>query len=425
MKGFISLTLPTIQPGHIDVVEFCKNRCNELLIGLTSDELCLRDNIDTVADFNTRSSLLKSIFPNIEIFCQNTWSGEDILRKHLPNIIFHSDNYTRELEDGARHSLKKIAKEINATLQEFSHRSLTQEINFKKNTASVYSILKRNKKVVGVDIYDKISAYATAKRVFSKDTYINSMWGSSLTFSASRLKEDTEFFSLQERIAEYAKIVEDIRLPLIVDGDTGGTTINLSKSIKMMDTCGIDCIVIEDKLGSKQNSLISNSKLHQLSDIQTYKDKFSAIRDTAISDNFIAIARLEGLICGLSEDEVAERALTICDAGASGVMVHTKDKDPYKVFKTIEIIQKQKPETLFMMVPQNIMNVTPAEWFKKGISILVYPNQMLRAAVSAYDSLLNRIDNETGLEEINKGLITTKSLIDIETQVLDWEHNIK
>ena len=114
---------------------------------------------------------------------------------------------------------------------------------------------KRNKKVVGVDIYDKISAYATAKRVFSKDTYINSMWGSSLTFSASRLKEDTEFFSLQERIAEYAKIVEDIRLPLIVDGDTGGTTINLSKSIKMMDTCGIDCIVIEDKLGSKQNSL--------------------------------------------------------------------------------------------------------------------------------------------------------------------------
>ena len=77
------------------------------------------------------------------------------------------------------------------------------------------------------------------------------------------------------------------------------------------------------------------------------------------------------------------------------------------------------------MVPQNIMNVTPAEWFKKGISILVYPNQMLRAAVSAYDSLLNRIDNETGLEEINKGLITTKSLIDIESQVLDWEHNIK
>ena len=86
MKGFISLTLPTIQPGHIDVVEFCKNRCNELLIGLTSDELCLRDNIDTVADFNTRSSILKSIFPNIEIFCQNTWSGEDILRKHLPKL---------------------------------------------------------------------------------------------------------------------------------------------------------------------------------------------------------------------------------------------------------------------------------------------------------------------------------------------------
>ena len=95
MKGFISLTLPTIQPGHIDVVEFCKNRCNELLIGLTSDELCLRDNIDTVADFNTRSSILKSIFPNIEIFFiplfpnMHVYFPLFLLRKRTKKNIIH------------------------------------------------------------------------------------------------------------------------------------------------------------------------------------------------------------------------------------------------------------------------------------------------------------------------------------------------
>ncbi|MBF0251650.1 MAG: isocitrate lyase/phosphoenolpyruvate mutase family protein, partial [Alphaproteobacteria bacterium] len=288
--GFISMTLPQLEAGHIEALEYCLNRSDELVVGLVVDALCFKSNISQMGSFEQRKALLSALYPQLIIVPQDTWSGEDVIEKHTPDIVFHSDDYNRVPEEGIKRKLHALSKSKGFKMQEFSRRSFDSVIEDTYSRCSVYSLLKKGKKVCAADIYDHISTFNVTEQVAQPNSILNAAWGSSLTFSASRLREDTEFFSLQERITEYARMLQDVTLPLVIDGDTGGTGINLGKSVKLMDAYGMDCLVIEDKIGSKSNSLVRDSNVHVLADLEALKSKFATIRESTANPNFIAIA---------------------------------------------------------------------------------------------------------------------------------------
>lgn len=50
----------------------------------------------------------------------------------------------------------------------------------------------------------------------------------------------------------------------------------------------------------------------------------------------MVIARMESLIAGLGQEECLKRAIASVDAGADGIMIHSKQKDPAEVLEFLK-----------------------------------------------------------------------------------------
>ncbi|MBF0250973.1 MAG: hypothetical protein HQL35_10130, partial [Alphaproteobacteria bacterium] len=124
--------------------------------------------------------------------------------------------------------------------------------------------------------------------------------------------------------------------------------------------------------------------------------------------------RLEGLISGWSVEQVSERAIEIVNHGASGVMIHTKDATADQVLACYDLILKKAPKTLLMMVPQNIPDISMTQWFHHGCSIVVYPNQMLRASIHSQRRVLQQMGRGVSLGELADSVVPIRELLDIE-----------
>lgn len=107
------------------------------------------------------------------------------------------------------------------------------------------------------------------------------MWASSLTDSTSKGKPDIEAVDLTTRLHDLNDTLEVTTKPVIFDGDTGGKIEHFGFTVRTLERLGISCVIIEDKVGLKQNSLLVlmlyrlriQSKVFRLKFVQVRKRK--------------------------------------------------------------------------------------------------------------------------------------------------------
>ena len=78
-----------------------------------------------------------------------------------------------------------------------------------------------------------------------------------------------------------------------------------------------------------------------------------------------------------------ERAKAYLDAGADGIMIHSRKKEPEEIYefcKRYNALPNRKP---LVAVPSSYNQVTEEELGRHGISIIIYANQLLRSAYPA------------------------------------------
>lgn len=103
------------------------------------------------------------------------------------------------------------------------------------------------------------------------------------------------------------------------------------------------------------------------------------------------VARLEALIAGYGVDEAIKRAKAYIEAGADGIMIHSKQKDPAEVFEFLERYSKFDVKVPVIAVPTTYNSVTEEELLARGVSICIYANHALRAAYPAMKSVCENI----------------------------------
>jgi len=158
-------------------------------------------------------------------------------------------------------------------------------------------------------------------------------------------------------------------------------------TVRSLEHLGVSAVIIEDKEGLKQNSLLENSDhLHKLADVETFCEKISAGIAARRNPDFMIIARMESLVAGRSVDEALYRANASVDAGASGVMIHSRKKDAKEIMEFIAKFRCFHKNIPVVVVPSSYNTVTEFELGQAGASIVIYANQLLR---SAYPSMMN------------------------------------
>jgi phosphoenolpyruvate phosphomutase len=176
-------------------------------------------------------------------------------------------------------------------------------------------------------------------------------------------------------------VLESTTKPIIYDGDSGGREEHFPYMVRNLERLGISAVIIEDKIGSKRNSLFGEL-VHQTQDLpDRFAKKIATGKRSQITEDFSIIARIESLIVGSGLDDAYVRAEKYIAAGADGIMIHSAAKDPDEIFEFATNYKNNISKKPLVVVPSSFFTVDEIELEKNGVNIVIYANQLLRSAI--------------------------------------------
>lgn len=232
-------------------------------------------------------------------------------------------------------------------------------------------------------------------------TGFKGIWASGLALSTQFGVRDSNEASWTQ-VVDMLEFMSDVtKIPILLDGDTGyGNFNNMRRLVKKLEQRGIAGVAIEDKQFPKTNSFIDGER-QPLAEIDEFCGKIKAGKDSQEDANFSIVARVEALIAGWGMAEALKRAEAYHAAGADAILIHSKLA---RADEILEFTREWANRCPVVIVPTKYYS-TPTEVFRRAdISLVIWANHMIRAAVEA-------------MENISKSIYQSESLIDAEDRI--------
>tara|TARA_B100001057_G_C22197369_1_gene699426 strand:- start:20 stop:568 length:549 start_codon:yes stop_codon:yes gene_type:complete len=174
---------------------------------------------------------------------------------------------------------------------------------------------------------------------------------------------------------------------------------------------GVSAVIIEDKKGLKKNSLLKDDIKQTQENIKVFCDKIKIGKRSCASKGFMLIARVESFILNKGLDDAIKRSRAYIKAGADGIMIHSKSKNPKEIVSFSKKFRKEFPKTPLIAVPTSYNKTKENELQKAGINIVIYANHLLRASYPAMQSVALEILKNKRSFEAEKKLLSIKKIL--------------
>ena len=199
--------------------------------------------------------------------------------------------------------------------------------------------------------------------------------------------------------------------PIILDGDTGGLMEHFVYNVRTLERLGVSAVIIEDKMGLKKNSLFGTEVEQTQDSVENFCSKIAAGKKVQLTDEFMIIARIESLILEKGMEDALFRARAYVAAGADGIMIHSRRKEPEEIFEFCDRFRELDTHTPLVVVPTSFNSVTEDEFTQHGVNIVIYANQLTRSAFPAMKSTAEAILRNHRAFEIDAGLMPFQEII--------------
>jgi len=238
------------------------------------------------------------------------------------------------------------------------------------------------------------------------------IWASGLSMSAALGVRDNNEASWTQILEQLEFMADATNIPILVDGDTGyGNFNNVRRLVKKLCQRGVAGVCIEDKLFPKTNSFIGEGQ--PLADIEEFSGRIKAGKDSQDDESFQIVARVEALISGHGITEALRRAEAYHAAGADGILIHSKKAEPDEILAFSREWGERAP---LVIVPTMYYATPTAAFCEAGISLVIWANHNLRAALSAMRETSQRIMEEKNLISVESQVASIKDIFDIVGQ---------
>ncbi|BAZ38248.1 putative methylisocitrate lyase [Calothrix sp. NIES-4101] len=237
------------------------------------------------------------------------------------------------------------------------------------------------------------------------------IWASGLAVSAQYGVRDNNEASWTQ-IVEMLEFMSDVtQIPILLDGDTGyGNFNNMRRLVRKLEQREIAGVCIEDKLFPKTNSFINGEK-QPLADIEEFCGKIKAGKDSQLDEDFCIVARIEALIAGWDLSEALRRAEAYHVAGADAILIHSKSSRPDEI---IAFAKEWASRTPLIIIPTKYYS-TPTEVFRQaGISLIIWANHMIRAAVASMEAIAREVQVSETLVNIEEKIAPIKEIFRLQ-----------
>ncbi len=410
--------------GHIAIIRKAQ-RLGRLIIGVLSDEAVASYKRFPLVPAAERMRLFESLAGVSRVVEQKSLSYRENLEKYRPDYVVHGDDWCTGFQQPIREEVLSILETYGGQLVEFpySHDEKYREIQRRERAELAMPDLRRGRLrrllevkglVTVMEAHDGLTGLIVENTVTHENggaRQFDAMWLSSLCDSTAKGKPDIELVDMTSRFRTIDDIMEVTTKPIIFDGDTGGLTEHFVYTVRSLERMGVSMVIIEDKEGLKKNSLFGTEVEQTQASIEDFCRKIRAGKQAQRTKDFMICARIESLILEKGMEDALARARAFTAAGADAVMIHSRKKDPAEIFEFIERFRKEDPATPLVLVPTSFNSVKEEEWKKRGANIIIYANQLMRAAVPAVRQAAESILVHHRAEECDASLMPFKEII--------------
>ena len=395
-KVYMCFSTDIIHCGHIAIIKKAAG-LGKLTIGVLSDEAVASYKRFPLLQFDERKTIIQNITGVNNVVEQKTLSYADILRKLKPAYLVHGDDWKEGFQKTVREEAISVLAEYGGQLIEFPYSNSEKYKELDEQARAQLSIpdIRRGRlrKLLAlkptisiIEAHSGITGLIAEKTIVYQDGkahQFDGMWVSSLCDSTAKGKPDIELVDMSSRIRTIDDIMEVTTKPIILDGDTGGQIEHFVYNVRTLERLGVSAIIIEDKTGLKKNSLFGTEVVQTQDTIEKFSEKISAGKKAQKTKEFMIIARIESLILERGMEDALLRAFAFVNAGADGIMIHSRKKEPDEIFEFIDKFRLRDVSTPIVVVPTSFNTVTEEEFSKRGVNIIIYANQLTRSGFPA------------------------------------------
>ena len=419
---YVAMSADIIHPGHLNIIKEAA-KLGEVTVGVLTDAAIASYKRLPYMDYEQRAAVVAALKGVKQVVPQSTLDYIPNLLKYKPDFVVHGTDWREGVQAKTRQGvidslaqwggqliepeytpgisstqLNKAIREVGTT-PDIRRRRLRRLLNAKP----IVRVMEAHSGLSGLIVENAFAMVPKDGRAVCPQTAedkgeplvrheFDAMWLSSLTDSTLKGKPDNESVDVTSRLRTVNDILEITTKPIIYDGDSGGLPEHFVFLVRSLERLGVSAVIIEDKIGLKQNSLFETGNVQQQATIEEQCHKIKMGKQAQITDDFMIIARCESLIAGKGEDDAIARCKAYCEAGADGIMIHSKAKTPDEIISFVKRfrveVSSDKP---IVVVPSTFAQITEDELAKIGVNICIYANQLLRAAYPAMKACAERI----------------------------------
>ena len=404
-----------MHPGLINIINEGA-KYGDVIIGLFTDKAIATHKRLPYLTYEQRETVVRSIHGVSDVVPQDDWSYVPNLVKYKPDYIIHGDDWLEGPDKYIRDEVFKVMEGLGGKVIEIPYTKgitssgLAEELESLGTTPQA-RLKSLRRLITAKPIVRIMESHCGLTGLIIEHTKVevgneirefDGMWASSLTDSTSKGKPDIEAVDLTTRLHDLNDSLEVTTKPVIYDGDTGGKTEHFVFTVRTLERLGVSAVIIEDKVGLKQNSLFGTDAVQTQDTIEGFCSKIQAGKEAQVTRDFMIIARCESLIAGKPVEDALERCHAYVAAGADGIMIHSKNKDGQDIKEFCQRFREVDNHTPIVAVPTTYGQFTEAELAEWGINIVIYANHMLRSAYPAMVKCAERILETTRCQEASE-----------------------
>ena len=424
--AYVAMSADILHSGHLNIIKKASSY-GDVIIGLLTDKAIASYKRVPFMNYEQRFEVVSNIKNVKKVIPQTTLDYTDNLLLLKPNYVVHGDDWREGVQSKTRSKVIETLDKWGGLLVEFPYTlgiSSTKLINAKRDFGSTPEIrrnslrrmLAAKKQVRFLEVHNALTGLIVENTNIHSNlgnVEFDGMWSSSLTESTIKGKPDIEAVDVSARLTTLNEILEVTTKPIIYDADTGGKIEHFEFTIKNLERLGISAAIVEDKTGLKKNSLLGNDVSQMQDSIENFSLKISSGKKSQVTDEFMLIARVESLILNKGIQDALDRASAYIEAGADGIMIHSRQDKPDEIFDFIDKYNKFNNRKPLVCVPSSYKDVTEKELSLRGVNIVIYANHLLRSAYPAMVKTAKSILRNGRASECESDLLSIKEILSL------------
>lgn len=392
---YVGMSADLLHPGHINVLREAA-KLGRVTVGLLTDRAVASYKRLPLLTFEQRRAVIQHIEFVSAVVPQETLDYTANLRALRPDYVVHGDDWRNGVQTETRRRVVEVLREWGGTLVEPAYTKgisstalcdATREAGFAPEVRRqrLRRLLDAKPLVRAMEAHSGLSALIVERLEAPLDGFhreFDAIWSSSLTDATNRGSFDPETVDPSTRLTTLNEILDVTTKPVIFDAGIAGRAEHFAASVRALERAGASAVVLGDKQGEERTPSRDAECFPGRDRIERVARKIRVGREARISAAFMIAAGVGGLGDAGAIAASVNRAVAYADAGADAIMIDSTDATADHVFAFCERY-RQVVDTPLLATGSTVARMQEPELEAAGVNMVVYADQLLRAAYPA------------------------------------------